>query len=103
MDGLMALMNGNYSQPVNIGNPDEYTVKQFAYLIKEITHSNSTIRFLPGTKDDPKQRKPDITVAREKIGWSPSVAVRDGLKKTIDYFRQELELSGEIKPTGPAE
>jgi UDP-glucuronate decarboxylase len=97
----MALMNGNYSLPVNLGNPDEYSVKDFAHLIKELTNSNSTIKFLPSTTDDPKQRKPDITVAREKIGWKPTVPVRIGLEKAIAYFRSELEQTGEIVPTGP--
>lgn len=101
VEGLIRLMNGNYSQPVNIGNPDEYTVKEFAELIKEITQSNSSIIMLPATKDDPKQRKPDITTAREQLGWQPVVPVKIGLTKAIDYFRQELEASGEIIPTGP--
>ncbi len=59
-------------------------------LIKELTRSNSTIRFLPATKDDPKQRRPDITVAKENIGWSPKVPVRVGLAKTVEYFRQVM-------------
>lgn len=94
-------MNSNYSQPVNLGNPDEYTVGEFAEIIKDIVKSNSTIQMLPATKDDPRQRKPDITVAKTQIGWSPKVPVRDGLNKAIAYFRQELLLSGEIIPTGP--
>lgn len=94
-------MNGNYSQPVNLGNPDEYTVGEFAEIIKDIVNSNSTIQMLPATKDDPRQRKPDITVAKTQLGWSPKVPVRDGLNKAIAYFRQELSLSGEIIPTGP--
>ena len=61
-------MNGNYSLPVNLGNPEEFTVRDFAMLIKEITKSNSTIVSLPATKDDPKQRKPDITCAKTEIG-----------------------------------
>lgn len=101
VEGLIRLMNGNYSLPVNIGNPDEYTVKDFAHLIKEITNSNSTIKFLPATKDDPRQRRPDITTAKDKLGWQPAVPVRVGLSKAIDYFRKELEDSGEIVPTGP--
>lgn len=70
-------------------------------LIKELTASNSTIRFLPATRDDPKQRKPDITTAKEKLGWSPKVPVRVGLAKTIEYFKSELLQTGEIIPTGP--
>jgi len=101
VEGLIRLMNGKYSQPVNIGNPDEYTVKDFADLIKSITSSNSSIKMLPATKDDPTQRKPDITTAKEQIGWQPRVPVKEGLIKTIEYFRKELEESGEIIPTGP--
>lgn len=101
VSGLIALMNGDYSQPVNLGNPDEYSVKNFASLIKELTGSNSTIHFLPKTEDDPRQRKPDITTAKNKIGWSPQVPVRVGLGKAIEYFRQELLDTGEVIPTGP--
>jgi UDP-glucuronate decarboxylase len=86
VEGLIRLMNGNYSLPVNIGNPEEFTVADFARLIKELTNSNSTIRMLPATKDDPRQRRPDITTAKEQLGWQPVVHVRDGLMKTIEYF-----------------
>lgn len=75
--------------------------QDFAVLIKDLTGSNSTIRSLPATTDDPKQRRPDITTAKREIGWSPKVPVRVGLAKTIEYFRQELAQSGEIIPTGP--
>lgn len=76
-------------------------LQEFAELIKEITHSNSTIKYLPATKDDPKQRRPDITTAKEQLNWQPRVPVKVGLAKAIDYFRKELEASGEIIPTGP--
>ena len=101
VEGLIRLMNGNYSQPVNLGNPEEFQVKDFAVLIKELTKSNSTIKMLPATKDDPKQRRPDITTAKLHLGWEPRVAVRDGLAKAIAYFAKELAASGEIVPTGP--
>ncbi|CAM9205940.1 unnamed protein product [Ectocarpus sp. 6 AP-2014] len=99
--GLIALMNNNYSGPVNIGNPDEYTVKDFAELIKSSTESTSKIIFMDGTKDDPNKRKPDITLAKKELGWEPTVAVKDGLVETIKYFRGELKKTGEIIPTGP--
>jgi UDP-glucuronate decarboxylase len=86
--GLMKLMNGNYSQPVNIGNPDEYTVKDFAELIRSLTKSNSTIKMLPSTTDDPRQRKPDITLAKRELRWEPLVPVQTGLKQTIAYFQE---------------
>lgn len=99
--GLISLMNGNYSLPVNIGNPDEWTVEDFAHMIKDATGSSSTISYLPATKDDPKIRKPDISTAKEHLNWAPRWNVRDGITKTIAYFRGELEESGEIIPTGP--
>ena len=102
VDGLHALMNGKYDLPVNLGNPDEYSVKQFAEYIRDMTNSRSQINFLPAVKDDPSQRKPDIDTAREQIGWEPKVKVQDGLKQTIDYFKRCLsESGGEIIPTGP--
>ena len=100
VDGLHALMNGGYDLPVNLGNPDEYTVKDFASYIKEITGSSSEISFLPATQDDPTQRKPDITTAKRELGWEPKVTVKEGLEKTIAYFSRVLEESGEIIPTG---
>lgn len=102
VDGLHALMNGGYDMPVNLGNPDEYTVKHFAEYIKEITGSGSEISFLPATKDDPTQRKPDISTAKRELDWEPKVTVKEGLQKTIAYFSRVLEESGEIIPTGQA-
>jgi UDP-glucuronate decarboxylase len=101
VEGLIRLMNGNYSLPVNIGNPMEYKVRDFAHLIKTLTGSNSTIVSLPATKDDPQQRRPDISTAKRELDWQPVVDVKDGLQRTIDYFKKELEESGEIIPTGP--
>ncbi|CAN0244856.1 unnamed protein product, partial [Discosporangium mesarthrocarpum] len=99
--GLVALMNEGYDQPVNIGNPEEYTVKEFAVMVKEATGSPSQVVHLEATKDDPNKRRPDISLAKEKLGWEPRVAVREGIEMTIKYFRQELERTGEITPTGP--
>ncbi len=102
VDGLVKLMEGDYSLPVNLGNPDEYTVGDFAKIIKEITGSSSTIKHLPATKDDPRKRKPDISVAKEQLGWQPQVNVRDGIARAVEYFKKELERAGgEIIPTGP--
>mmetsp|Transcript_1689 Transcript_1689/g.2309 ORF Transcript_1689/g.2309 Transcript_1689/m.2309 type:complete len:546 (+) Transcript_1689:43-1680(+) len=101
VDGLHALMNGNYDLPVNLGNPDEYTVKDFAKYIKRLTKSKSQIKFLEKSKDDPSQRKPDISTAKKELDWQPRVKVEDGLKKTIAYFQSVLDESGEIIPTGP--
>ena len=102
MTGLIALMNSEYGLPMNLGNPDEYTVKEFAQLVRElVTGTSSDIVYMPATKDDPAKRKPDITIAKSVLGWQPKVPVREGLTKTVDYFRAELEETGEIQPTGP--
>lgn len=101
VDGLHALMNGEYDGPVNLGNPDEYSVADFANYIKELTNSESEILFLEKSQDDPAQRKPEISVAKREIDWEPKVAVKDGLKKAIEYFQGVLDESGEIIPTGP--
>lgn len=101
VEGLYALMNGQYDGPVNLGNPDEYSVKNFATYIKTLTKSDSEILFLDSTQDDPSQRKPMIDVAKKEIDWSPVVKVEDGLKNTISYFQRVLDESGEIIPTGP--
>uniref|UniRef100_A0A7S3JT11 UDP-glucuronate decarboxylase n=1 Tax=Aureoumbra lagunensis TaxID=44058 RepID=A0A7S3JT11_9STRA len=101
VDGLYKLMNSNFSLPVNLGNPDEYTVASFAHTIKHLTGSNSRIISLPATTDDPRKRKPDISIAKSHIGWSPKWSVQQGLEETIAYFKKELEDMGEIIPTGP--
>jgi len=101
VEGLYALMNGNYDMPVNLGNPDEYSVKDFAEYIKRLTKSESEIVFLPKSQDDPTQRKPDISTASRELGWAPKVKVEEGLQKTIKYFSAVLEQAGEIIPTGP--
>lgn len=101
VNGLVKLMNGNYDMPVNLGNPDEYTVKRFAEHIKELTESSSNIKFLPASTDDPQQRKPDISTAKKEIGWEPQVKVDTGLARAVSYFKRVLEESGEIIPTGP--
>lgn len=101
VNGLHALMNGPYDGPVNLGNPDEYLVRDFAVLIKKLTNSQSEIQKLAQTKDDPSRRKPDISLANEKLGWKPKVSVEDGLAKTIAYFQGVLDQAGEIIPTGP--
>jgi UDP-glucuronate decarboxylase len=102
VNGLYKLMNGPYDQPVNLGNPDEYSIKDFAVKIKEMTKSEkSEIVFLPATTDDPTQRQPDISTAKRELGWEPKVPVEQGLEATIAYFASVLEEAGEIIPTGP--
>lgn len=90
VDGLIRLMNCNTSMPMNLGNPDEYTMLEFAKFIKNELNSNSPIMHKPATKDDPQRRRPDITRAKSYLGWEPRVKVIDGLRKTIEYFKKEL-------------
>lgn len=84
--------------PVNIGNPDEFTIKQLAEQVIELTGSSSKLTFLPLPNDDPLQRKPDIALAKEKLGWEPKVKLREGLTRTIDYFKS-VDLDRFRQPT----
>jgi UDP-glucuronate decarboxylase len=88
LDGMMALMASNTHSPVNIGNPCEFTIKELADQVIEMTNSTSNIIYLPLPQDDPIQRKPDIAKAWTVLNWSPNWDLEDGLAKTIDYFRK---------------
>jgi len=101
VDGLHALMNGDYDLPVNLGNPEEYSIKDFADYIARLTNTKSKIIKLPKSQDDPGQRRPDISTAKRELNWAPKVKVEAGLQNTIDYFKKVLEEAGEIIPTGP--
>lgn len=91
VDGLVRMMNArDFNGPVNLGNPEEYTILDLARKIVAMTGSRSTIVHKPLPSDDPTQRQPDITRAQQRLGWKPSVAVDDGLARTVEYFRQEL-------------
>jgi dTDP-glucose 4,6-dehydratase len=90
IEGIYRLMMSDYSLPVNIGNPVEMTMLDFAKAIVHTTRSRSRIIFKPLPQDDPKQRRPDITRARTLLGWKPVVRLPDGLKKTIAYFRGKI-------------
>jgi dTDP-glucose 4,6-dehydratase len=92
IDGIYRLSQGDYHEPVNIGNPREMTVLQFAKEILEVTGSKSEIDYRPLPVDDPKVRQPDITLARQKLGWEPKVAFEDGIQTTIEYFRNFLKI-----------
>ena len=78
--------------PMNMGNPGEFTIRELAEKVVDMTGSKSVISYEPLPGDDPKQRRPDITLAREKLGWEPQVKLEDGLKKTIAYFDSMLKL-----------
>ncbi len=89
VEGILRLMStgDDLVGPVNLGNPNEFTVRELAETIVALTQSRSPLVFKPLPADDPKQRQPDISLAQEKLGWSPKVQLRDGLARTIDYFR----------------
>jgi UDP-glucuronate decarboxylase len=95
IEGLIRMMNSadDFYGPVNIGNPGEFTIMQLAQLIVKLTKSNSEIVFQPLPADDPVQRKPDIILAGEKLGWSPQIELKKGLLNTIEYFRDVLKAS----------
>ncbi|HEY7876831.1 MAG TPA: UDP-glucuronic acid decarboxylase family protein [Gemmatimonadaceae bacterium] len=87
VEGIYALFLKGDADPTNIGNPTEYTVRQLAEVVLELTGSSAPIEYRPLPVDDPKVRRPDITRARKMLGWEPSVALRDGVARTIEYFR----------------
>jgi UDP-glucuronate decarboxylase len=95
IDGLIRLMDtpDNFTGPVNLGNPVEVTISTLAGMIIKMTGSKSKIVYLPLPQDDPKQRKPDISLAIKELGWSPKVDTETGLRKTVEYFRKSLLLS----------
>ena len=88
--GFLALLDSSEVGPVNIGNDGEFTVRELAELVIEVTGSKSEIVHEPLPVDDPKQRRPDLTMAIERLGWSPSIELRDGLVQTAEYFRRVL-------------
>jgi len=87
VEGIYRLLMSDYAQPVNIGNPDEISLKDFAEEIIKLTGTNQKIVYKPLPIDDPKQRQPDITKAKEILGWAPKVSRAEGLKVTYEYFK----------------
>ena len=92
IEGMIRLMNNEqgFVGPVNIGNPGEFTILELAQLVLEMTGSSSELSFRPLPQDDPLQRKPDIALAKKELQWEPNIPLREGLVKTIAYFREEL-------------
>jgi dTDP-glucose 4,6-dehydratase len=84
------LSQSDFHEPVNIGNPREMTIKQFAQEIQRITGTTSVIEYRPLPVDDPKVRQPDITRARTILGWEPQVEFDEGIRRTVDYFKSRL-------------
>ncbi len=92
--GMIALAESGHHDPVNVGNPDEFTLLELAETVKELTDSGSEIVYEALPTDDPKQRRPDISLARELLGWSPEVSLREGLQRTIEQSGVELLIGG---------
>jgi len=99
IDGLYRMMasDDSVTGPINLGNPDEFTILELAEKVLSLTNSKSTISFKPLPKDDPKQRRPDITLAKNLLGWEPKVKLEEGLKLTIDYFDSVLKKVDAVK------
>ena len=93
IEGFILLMNSddNLTGPVNLGNPGEFTIKELAEKIIDLTNSRSSLEYRPLPSDDPVQRCPDITLAQKALQWQPTVALEDGLKKTIPYFESLIK------------
>ena len=87
VEGIYRLLMSDYAMPVNIGNPDQITLKEFAEEIIKLTGTKQKIVYMPLPQDDPKQRQPDITKAKELLGWEPKVSRAEGLKITYEYFK----------------
>jgi len=91
VEGLWRLCHAKEAWPVNLGNPQELTILEFAERIRGLTNSAAPLEFLPLPEDDPRQRQPDITKARRLLGWEPRVSLDEGLRLTVEYFRQHIE------------
>jgi dTDP-glucose 4,6-dehydratase len=87
--GILALLRSDHVGPVNIGNPNEFTIRELAEAVLDVTGSSSEVVFEPLPVDDPTQRQPDITLAREVLGWEPEVQLREGLIRTYECYRKE--------------
>jgi UDP-glucuronate decarboxylase len=85
-------MESNYTQPVNLGNPDEYTIQEFADVINQQVGGQSEIQYLDAVIDDPQRRRPDITRAIKYLNWTPKIKLEEGIQKTIHYFENELKV-----------
>ncbi len=99
VDGLYRLLMSEQTGPINLGNPEEISILQLAEAIIRTTQSRSPIAFEPLPEDDPQRRRPEITAARQKLGWEPRVSLESGLAKTLPYFRRELQ--NPERPAGP--
>jgi UDP-glucuronate decarboxylase len=90
VEGLMRLMNNDYIGPVNLGNPDEYTILELAQAVQKLINPNAEIKFEPLPADDPRRRRPDITRAKTWLNWQPTIPLQEGLKLTVEDFRDRI-------------
>jgi UDP-glucuronate decarboxylase len=90
VEGFLRLLDSEHVGPVNIGNPNEFTVRELAELVLEVTGSSSELDFVPLPIDDPARRRPDITLAREVLGWEPQVQLREGLVRTAEWLAKAI-------------
>ena len=98
VDGILRMMDSDETGPINLGNPTEFTIKQLAEVVTRLTNSKSAVVYEDLPADDPKQRQPDITLARRHLGWEPATQLEEGLRKTIDWFRT-IDLAQYRPPT----
>lgn len=96
VEGIVRLLDKDYPEPVNLGNPAEITIKEFAEEIRALAGSKSEIVYKPLPKDDPKQRKPNIARAKELLGWEPVVGRTEGLKRTMEFFKEKMKRTGKL-------
>ena len=89
--GILKMMDGDYKLPLNLGNSVEFTIIELANLVLKLTNSKSKIEYLSLPEDDPKQRKPDISKVKKMLNWQPSISLEEGLKKTIEYFKERIK------------
>lgn len=101
VEGLMRLMNGDYIGPVNLGNPDEYTILQLAQTVQSMVNPDAELVYKPLPQDDPQRRKPDITKAKTFLDWSPTVSLQEGLKLTVDDFRDRVTQAAPAPAAAP--
>jgi nucleoside-diphosphate-sugar epimerase len=90
VDGIWRLFHSDYAGPVNLGNPDEFTIRELAAAVLALTGARSTLTFQPLPEDDPKVRCPEITLARTLLGWEPRVPLAEGLTRTLPWFSSEV-------------
>jgi len=91
VEGIFRLLHADFHEPVNLGNPNEVSILDFAREIVELSASKSEIVFKPLPQDDPRVRRPDISRARKLLGWEPKIERRDGMRRTLEYFRERVK------------